>query len=118
MTKPAATPRIEAYANLVLHTDIEPYEVIRAISETTVEIRKMKATLSPDWKPEITPGGFAGHCHNQHTQKWIYEQDESAPVIRMRRVKPSHSNRCMTWKSAYGMHRMSDKPCKFHDYNF
>lgn len=118
MTKPVGTESIKAFANLVLHTDVAPYEVIRKISETTVEIRQMKATLSPDWKPEISPGGFAGHCHNQRSQVWLYESDESAPIIRARRVKPSHSNRMMQWKSAYGMHRMSDKPCKFHDYNF
>lgn len=106
------------YANLVLHSDVEPYEVVGKISETTLEIRKMKATLDPTWKPEITPGGFAGHCHNQQSQRWLYEVDESAPIIRMRKVKPSHSNRMMNWKSPYGFHRVSDKPCKFHDYNY
>lgn len=118
---PVAAPAIDpakAFANMIGYTDIEPYEVVRVVSEQTMEIRRMKATLSPDWKPEISPGGFAGHCSNQHSQVWLYESDESAPVIRMRKVKPKHSNRMLSWKSAYGHHRLSDKPCKFHDYNF
>jgi hypothetical protein len=106
------------FANMHGYTDIEPYEVVRIISDKTIEIRRMKATLSPDWKPDIIPGGFAGHCVNQNTQVWLYESDETAPIIRMRRVKPSHVGRMMSWKSAYGHHRLSDKPCKFHDYNF
>lgn len=106
------------YANLYLYTDGEPFEVVRVISDKTMEIRQMKATLSPDWKPDIIPGGFAGHCVNQNEQVWLYESDPSMPVVRMRKVKPTHANRLMTWKSKYGHHRLSDKPRKFHDYNF
>lgn len=119
MTKPApVTLETAKFANLFLHSDAEAFEIVRIISDKTVEIRKMAATLDPTWKPDIAVGGFAGHCHNQQSQRWIYSVDENAPVIRMRRVKPSHSNRMMCWKSAYGSHRLSETPHKFHDYNF
>jgi len=114
---PAIDPK-KAYANMHGYTDIEPYEVVRVVSEQTMEIRRMTAKLSNGWKPDISPGGFAGHCNNQETQTYDYTSDESAPIVRIRKVKPKHSNRMMTWKSAYGHHRLSDKPCKFHDYNF
>lgn len=106
------------YANLYLHTDGEPFEVVRVISDKTMEIRAMSATLAPDWKPDIIPGGFAGHCVNQNEQRWVYTSNPEAPIIRLRKVKPTHANRLMQWKSAYGHHRLSDTPRKFHDYNF
>jgi len=52
------------YANLYGYSDVHPYEVVRVISEKTIEIRAMNASRDPNWKPEIIPGGFAGHCIN------------------------------------------------------
>jgi hypothetical protein len=100
------------FANMYGYSDVEPYEVIRAISSKTIEVRRMTATLSPDWKPEINAGGFAGHCSNQQSQVWIYAVDESAPVIRARLRKDGY------FHSTYGQHRLAKAPRKFHDYNF
>lgn len=106
------------YMNLRLHSDVVPFEVVRVISDKTVEIRQMKATIDPSWKPNFVRGGFTAHCENQHEQKWIYESDESAPVIRCRKVKPTRSNYGLEWKSPYGHHYNEYSPRKFHDYNF
>lgn len=105
------------FANLHMFSDVRPYEVVRSISASTLEIREMTAVLDPDWKPEILPGGFAGHCVNQSSQRWIYKSDENAPVIRIRRVNP-RNNRGYEWKSVYGVHKLADQPRRFHDYNF
>ena len=100
------------------YSDITPYEVVRVVSEKCVEIRRMTATLDPSWKPEIVPGGFAGHCTNQHKQKWNFESDLEAPVIKCRKVKPSRANRGQEWKSVMGYHTPADAPRSFYDYNF
>ena len=100
------------FANLVLHSDIHPCEVVRVISEKTIEIRAMKSERDPSWKPEIEPGGFCGHCTNNGEQRWTCVSDDSAPVIRARLRKDGrfHSQR--------GAHRLSNEPRRFHDYNF
>jgi hypothetical protein len=99
------------YANLQLFSDIEPYEVIRIISEKTIEIRAMQALLDPAWKPIFEIGGFVGHCTNQNTQKWFITPTDD-PIIRMRKQKNG------TWKSTYGRHKPSNEPIKLYNYNF
>ena len=100
------------YANKLGYSDVEPYEVIRAVSGITLEIRHMNSVRDPEWKPEIIPGGFAGHCVNQHEQRWIITSDPSARVIRIRLGKKG-------WKDKHGnRYSVSDSPRKFHDYNF
>lgn len=101
------------YANRIDYTDVHPFEVVKVISEKTLEIRRMDAKLDPNWKPEIHPGGFVGNCSNQNDQKYTYSSVEDAPTIRIRK----HSNG--KWydknKSRYSL---ADAPRKFHDYNF
>jgi hypothetical protein len=96
------------------YSDVIPYEVVRVISEQTVEIREMSATLDPSWKMESTPGGFCRHVSNQDSQRWIIASEPSNPVIRARRTKRG------TWnaKGARGVLIAADKPTRFYDYNF
>lgn len=100
------------YANLHGYTDIYPYEVIRVISDKTIEIREMKSELDPSWKPEMIPGGFAAHCINQNDQTYTYSSNDQVQTIRMRKRKDGR------WYSAFGRHVLSDAPKRFYDYNF
>jgi len=100
------------YANLYGYSDVSPYEVVRVISEKTIEIRAMNASRDPNWQPEIIPGGFAGHCINQNDQKWIIESNPSIEVIRLRKRKDGK------WYSVFGKHVLSNEPVYFYDYNF
>ena len=81
------------YAMHIGWTDVNPYEVIRVVSEKTLEIREMKATKG-EWKPEFVPGGFCGTVVNQCEQKWVIEPDPEAPVIRIRLGKKGW-NECL-----------------------
>ena len=99
------------YMNLRLYSDVHPFEIVRWISDKTVEIRAMRATIDPGWKPEFISGGFAAHCVNQCSQKYSFESDFDAPVLRARLGKKG-------WKSKLGVHKPSEKPRKFYDYNF
>jgi len=101
------------FANHLGYSDINPYEVIRVISEKTIDVREMKAELDPSYKPEFVPGGFSVICLNDGKQKWIIESDESKPVKRIRLSKNKG------WQDAHG-HRfkLADRPVKYYDHNF
>lgn len=100
------------YANNIGYTDVNPYEVIRAVSDKTLEVREMKAVRDESVKLEWVAGGFAGHCVNQMDQEWTITPDASRPIIRIRLGKRG-------WQDKNGARfKLSDKPLKFYDYNF
>lgn len=102
----------QKYVNYHGYSDIEPFEIVKVISDKTIEIRPMKATLDPNWKPEFITGGFSGHCVNIYDQKWIIESIEDAPSFRIRRKKNGKG-----W-TKNGRYKLADQPHKFYDYNF
>jgi hypothetical protein len=100
------------YANHYGYSDVNPYKVVRVVSDKTIEVRAMNAEPDPLWKPNFVPGGFSAHCTNQSEQRWIITSDNNAKTIRIRLGKQG-------WKSADGRKfRLSDQPKRFYDYNF
>jgi len=103
------------FANHIGWSDITPYEVIRQVGKTgkTLEIRRMKYTLTDDWKPEIIVGGFFGRCVNQQAQEWAILPDENNPVERIRLSKDG------VWRNRVGARFvLHDEPIRFYDHNF
>jgi hypothetical protein len=101
------------YANHHGYSDVNPFEVVKVISDKTVEVREMNAERDDSVKMEFHVGGFSAHCSNQRDQKWFITSDESAPVIRIRLSK----NR--GWQDKHGRRFvLADSPLKFYDYNF
>lgn len=104
---------MKKFANKMGYTDVNPFEVVKVISDKTVEIRAMKAELDPSWKPEFVPGGFSVHCTNQWDQRWNIESDEGQIPFRIRLSKKKG------WQDKYGnRYSLDEKPVKFYDYNF
>ena len=104
---------IKAYANKTLYTDVEPYEVVRIVSENCVEVREMdtEQTQSPQ---HFTPGGFVGHfADNRGGQKYKYISNPENPVFK---IRWSRANR--RWQKNGMKFHMADEPYKFYDYNF
>jgi hypothetical protein len=100
------------YANHYGYSDVYPFEVVRVISDKTIEVREMDAERDDSVKLEWLPGGFSGHCVNQRDQKWFITSNESNPVIRLRLNKKG-------WQDKHGRRfGLSDKPVRFYDYNF
>lgn len=100
------------YANYCGYTDVKPFEIIHRVSDKTLDIRAMSAERDPSWKPDFVPGGFCGTVINQHEQRWTIKSDPDGRVVRIRLGKRG-------WKDAHGnRYNLSDKPIKFHDYNF
>ena len=97
------------YANHHGYTDVTPYEVVRVISASTIEVRRMDSKLAEGEKPEFLVGGFAGHCTNQRSLKWDITSNPANRIIRIRKSKNG-------W--AKGSFRLSDTPIRFYDYNF
>jgi len=97
------------FANRYGYSDVDPYEIVRWVSDKTIEVRPMDATRDPNWKPEHIPGGFAGVMINQCDQKWIITSNPSYRTWRIRLSKKG-------WNK--GMFSLSDQPRKFYDYNF
>jgi len=101
------------YANYMGYSDVDPYEVVKAVSKITLEIREMDAERDDSFKPNFVPGGFSAICTNQYDQKWDIKSNEKNPVIRIRLSKKKG------WQDKYGRRFvLSEKPQKFYDYNF
>lgn len=100
------------YANHYGYSDVNPYEVVRVISDKTIEIREMDAERDESVKLEWEIGGFCAHCSNQRDQKWFIKSNPENQVIRIRLGKQG-------WKDKHGRRfGLSDQPVKFYDYNF
>jgi len=103
------------YANRIGYSDIDPYEIIRRISEKTIEVREMDAVLDENCKKAMrdsfVPGGFLGHTDNS-LQEWIITSNPNNKIYRAR----LHKDGC--YYSDYGKHRLSENPIKHYDYNF
>lgn len=101
------------YANQYGWSDVNPFEVVKVISDKTIEVREMDAERDESVKLDWAPGGFAGHCINQRDQKWFITSNDQNPVVRIRLSKTG------VWKDKHGRkYGLSDKPVKFYDYNF
>lgn len=101
------------FANHVGYSDVNPHEIVRWVSDKTVEIRAMKAERDPSYKPEMVVGGFSAVCLNQSEQKWVITGNPKARVFRIR----LHADGA--WRCPNGnRYQLGVKPIKFYDYNF
>lgn len=105
---------IKKYANRSGYSDVEPYEVVRIVSDICVEVRPMK-TVQTKFPQDFHRGGFVGHySDNRSGQEYDYFSNEEAKPFK---IRWSRANR--QWQ--VGKHirfHMADKPYKFYDYNF
>jgi hypothetical protein len=112
-TMTATTATSMNYANRYGYSDIEPFEIVRRVSDRTIEIRRMDYARDESVKLEFIVGGFAAHCANQREQKWHITSNPEHAVIRIRLQKNG------TWKDAGGnRYKLDAEPCRFYDYNF
>lgn len=98
---------IGKFLNRKVGTDIYPVGKIISVNKNIITLQTVEAKLSKEFTPEIAVGGFLGHCSNQDEQKYDYEivKDSYFEIV---------INKSM-FKNGY---YISDKPCKFYDYNF
>lgn len=92
-------------------SDAEAYTVI-ARTAKSLTLRRCKATLDPNFKPEFITGGFAAHCLNQCDQTYTYEEDENGAVVKAYYSKAKRG--FFVQKSL----RVTRGRHEFYDYNF
>ncbi|HRW21024.1 MAG TPA: hypothetical protein P5509_03545 [Bacteroidales bacterium] len=100
---------IGKYINRHLYTDVNPVgKVIGTRGKTILIIARVTAERDESFKPEIIPGGFAGHCTNNYSQKWKFtvHEDDTFEI------------RWTPGKLKKGYNRISENPRHFYDYNF
>lgn len=108
---------------LSFYTDASPAIVI-ARTERTITVSEIGHKMDPDFKPEISVGGFCGHCSNQHGQRHIYfpEQTKGSRKLSARRGSKRFKrpeNGPGTFASPYNTDRTVSHGCHyFYDYNF
>lgn len=105
-------PQASKYANRCVGTDTDPFEVVRVVSDKIMDVRRMDTVLDPSWKPEMHVGGFAAHCSNQNSQRWIITSNEGGQVVRLHKRKDGY------WYGEGLRFHLASAPRKFHDYNF
>lgn len=86
---------------------------ITKVTKTSVTVQRDHATLNPDFKPEVVPGGFVGHCTNQNEQSYTYERNESGTEYTFR-----WSNKFNRFQNTKTGMRLSKGRHEFYDYNF
>ena len=93
------------------YSDVHPYEVIRIVSDNTIEVRAMKTEFDFS-ECEFIAGGFSAHCPNPSAQKATITSNENAPVERIRRGKKG-------WQMGkYMRFGITEKPSAHYDVNF
>jgi hypothetical protein len=107
----STTPTVKNFANHYGYSDVNPYEIVRRVSDRTIEVRRMDTTIDPSWKRDFIPGGFFGHTANNDSQKWIIVSNPANEVIRIRLTKSGWRNKGMRFQ-------LADKPVHFYDFNF
>lgn len=102
--------KIRAFANHIMWTDVQAYEVIKIVSDKCVVIRRMNAEMVQ--KPtQFHVGGFSAHCSDNYSQKHEFTSCELNPTMRIRLTKTG-------WKNGNLKFSMSDFPSEFYDFNF
>jgi hypothetical protein len=112
MKKTEVIPVVGMGLTARIYTDCEAFTITRVSpSGLTVWAKPDKAELSPDWKPEIVPGGFAGHCTNNYSQTYTYTPQPEAEEVAFRLTKKG-------WhRKGYASVVLGERRA-FHDYNF
>lgn len=87
-----------SHANQHLYSDVYPFEIVRKISDKTLEVRQMDSTLINS---------------DMNDQKWRAASNENNPIIRIRLRKNG------SWRDAEGLrYILSTEPSRYHDYSF
>lgn len=86
------------FANQILGTDIYPFEILRIISPTELEIREI----------------YASSCgQNMSEQKWSFSRDEGNPLVIIKLNKDGK------WKDSGNItYSLDVKPRRYHDFGF
>jgi len=111
-------PQVGDKIHVCFFSDVVPGTVIKRTAKRC-HIRYDSATKHPDWSPDITPGGYAGHCVNQDSQKWIITENPDG------RVSQFFLHKSGQWRMSFAGSNESGRSARLgpgwrnkYDYNF
>lgn len=99
------------YACHYLHTDVHAYEIVKVVSDKTLEVRKIDTDHNIAHLKQYA-GGFFGHVAEQRNQKVTYAANPNNEVIRIRKKKNGG------WGHKGCRFGLQEKPYAFYDFNF
>ena len=102
------------YFNRCQRTDINPYEVVKKISDKCYLVRSMSTKLmnKEELNKSFIPGGFLGHTDN-NLQAWKIISNQGGQQVKIRLHKDGN------WKDSDGTRYIqSEQPIKHYDFNF
>ncbi|MBO4549689.1 MAG: hypothetical protein J5733_03070 [Bacteroidaceae bacterium] len=101
-----------------LYSDARAYEVVEVYTPDKMDVRKLKATITPEAQKKLhesfIPGGFCGHFDNS-LQEWTFESDDKNPIITVRRHKDGKFYRANSRTCPF---YPTEEPYEWYDYNF
>lgn len=99
------------YFTEVGYSQLYPWVEIKR-TEKTVTLARVVVEADPEWlaKKEFFPGGFCGHCPNQHQQTWLFGFVNQEHIKVIRKTKRGWSYK--------GVVFVEDCAKEFYDYNF
>lgn len=100
------------------YTDAYPFEIVRVVSDQTLEIRALDAKPINQEVLNFEVGGFSAHCSNGRALKYEYSSNEENEVIRIRKSKKKKAQNGLWTNGRYRTFYLATKPYKYHDYNF
>jgi hypothetical protein len=127
-TRGSAIMELPTYFTECRWSDRVPWMVVAWVSRTEVVLRQMKV-LDAGWRPDMVPGGFSGHCRNQHEQVWDIQPDPDGftVTVRFSTAKCMRRNgsvggwvqgKASTCNSVYVPVDVGGRPQAFTDLNF
>ena len=103
-----------------MYSDSHSYTITKVMPSYVMAVRNKEHIDLVNWKPDIQVGGFAGHCSNQHSQKWIIEGPH--PDAKPERFTVNRSKAVPKWvgllKKNSKYPNVSEGAHPFYDYNF
>jgi len=99
------------YACHYKYSDVDAYEIVKVVSDKTIEVRKMDSKHNIAHLKQYV-GGFGGHVADQRDQKVTYASNPNNEVIRIRKKKNGG------WGYKDCRFGLSEKPYAFYDFNF
>ena len=100
------------FATHYAYSDVNPYEVLRVVSDDCLEVREMNHEADPNDKPQFVPGGFSAHC--THFGSRIISVNPNGRVFRIRRKKKDPTR----WGYKSLRFALDKEPHAYYDYNF
>ena len=100
------------FAMHMAYTDVNPYEVLRVVSDNCLEVREMDHENDPNDMPKFVPGGFSAICIHEGSR--IIKSNPKNKTFKITRKKRNPD--AFTYKGMRFV--LNEKPVAYYDHNF